>query len=81
VITDNGQQVKLSDVIVFFSGAQREPPLGFRDKPTLCFIEGNLATSSTCQLKLRLPFCHEDYKSFSKYMTLSLMGHHGFGVV
>ncbi len=79
--TDDGQRVELAHIMVFFSGAQQEPPLGFREKPTLCFIEGNLATASTCSLKLRLPFHHEDYKSFFKYMTLSLKGHNRFGLV
>ena len=80
-LTEAGEAVKLQHIMVFFSGGEKESPLGFSEKPTLCFIEGNLAIASTCFLKMQLPFCHTNYKSFSMFMTLSLMGHDGFGLV
>ena len=82
MLTEAGEAVKLQHIMVFFSGGgEKEPPLGFSEKPTLCFIEGNLAIASTCSLKMQLPFCHTNYNSFSMFMTLSLMGHDGFGLV
>ena len=80
-MTEDGDSVSLQQIMFFFSGAEREPPLGFTEKPKLEFIEGDLAMASTCSPTPRLPFCHSDYGSFAKFMTLSLMGHDGFGLV
>ena len=81
VKTEAGEVVGLEDLMIFFSGTKKEPPLGFSEKPTLEFTEGNLATSSTCLPNLRIPIDHSTYSSFKHYMTLSLMGQNGFGSV
>ena len=77
--TEDGQCVTLKDVLVFFSGADHEPPLGFHPHPKLWFSEENLASASTCSLRLTLPTNHTSYQSFKESMILSLLGNDGFG--
>ena len=75
----------VNDVLVFFSGADSVPPLGFEKKPYVTFIHDNISkfcTASTYDLQLRLPTCHgEDYVAFAEAMTMSLKDNDGFGVV
>ena len=81
VIAEDGKIVSLEHIMIFITGADREPPLGFSEKPKLEFVEGELATASTCSPTLRLPFRHPNYTTFTKFMTLSLLGHDGYGLV
>lgn len=74
--------------MVFFSGAQQAPPLGFEKQPSLAFNshEGEfstiLATASTCDLQIRLPTTHgSNYTDFRDAMILSIKGNDGFGGV
>ena len=72
----------MKHVMIFFSGSDRIPPMGFDRHPTLHFIhddERKLPTSSTCDLQMRIPTCHPDYDEFKKYMVLGLIGNDGFG--
>ena len=63
---------------MFFSGTDREPPLGFNPRPKLLFSEEMLASASTCSLRLTLPTNHDSYQSFKESMVLSLLGNDGF---
>jgi len=65
---------------VFFTGVDREPPLGFTMKAKLRFCSGRLATASTCDLTLYLPYDHEDYNTFKIFMIESFISHGGFGL-
>ena len=51
---------------MFFSGADRVPPLGFSRSPNVSFLYGQTSrfcTASTCEIYLQLPTCHgEDYE-------------------
>ena len=78
--TEDGQQVTMEDILIFFTGACKEPPLGFGKQPMLLFEDGELATASTCDLKIRLPLKHETYERFKDFFLLSLKGHDGLGV-
>ena len=78
-MTEDERKVTLGDLLVFFSGAEREPPLGFSPKPHLLFSDDLLASASTCSLRLTLPIQHSSYESFKEYMILSLIGNDGFG--
>ena len=80
VKTEAGDVVHLEDVMVFFSGASAEPPLGFATRPQVVFTEQRLARASTCLLELQLPL-HDNYSSFKSAMLLSLKGHNGFGQI
>ena len=65
----------LEDVLIFFTGADRVPPLGFPQTPTLHFL-GNDAlypTASTCSLMLRLPTRYSTYDAFKDTMTEGLL--------
>ena len=45
-------------VLVFFTGADRIPPMGFNKRLTVTFLlnpNDKFATASTCDLQLRLP--------------------------
>ena len=83
VHTETGMQVTLKHVLMFFTGADREPPLGFPKKATLEFLNTSavLATASTCDLILRVPTTfHDQYDSFKDMMIKSLISCDGFGV-
>ena len=76
--------IGLKDVLIFFTGADRVPPLGFISQPTLTFLHDPkdiFPTASTCSLELRLPTTHAEYNTFKDYMIIAFKGHGGFGVV
>ena len=72
----------MSEVLVFFTGADRVPPAGFDKQPKVSFLHERSAkfcTSSTCDLLLRIPTCHDNYLAFKEYMRMSLKDNDGFG--
>lgn len=80
-MTHDGTPVTPEDILIFFTGADQPPPLGFSSTPVLLFAEDNiLASASTCALRLTLPLAHKTYDSFKEAMILSIMGHGGFGL-
>jgi len=85
VFTEGANPCCLEDVLVFFTGADRVPPLGFAKECSVTFLHGpgeKLATASTCDLQLRLPTCHqEDFASFKEAFIMSLKDNDGFGGV
>lgn len=82
--TDEDIGCTLQDILIFFSGSDRIPPMGFSQHPTLVFLHQPneiLPTSSTCDLQLRIPTCFDQYEKFKEYMMLGLKGNDGFGGV
>ena len=75
--------VSLQDVLSFFSGAAKIPPLGFDPLPSLSFSDNAVyPTASTCALRLTLPTRYsDDYESFKYNMTQALTMHGGFGLL
>ena len=71
----------MGEVLRFFSGTDREPPIGFEKRPTIRFLTAKLPTSNTCDVVLRLPVIHKTYNDFKDAMILALKGHDGFGGV
>ena len=71
----------LEELLIFFSGAKRIPPLGFDPMPTLAFNEGVFPTASTCSLTLSLPLSHDDYASFKDKITYGVHNSNFFGLV
>ena len=75
----------VNDVLVFFSGSDHVPPLGFSSNPKVSFLysgTSKFCTSSTCDIQLRVPTCHgEDYQAFRDAMIMSIKDNDGFGGV
>ncbi len=73
----------LADILIFFTGSDREPPLGFLLSPTLEFTHNTpLANASTCSLIIRLPTSNSaTYDAFKEKMIMSFLGHGGFHVI
>ena len=73
-------EVNLGDILSFFTGANRIPPLGFADA-TLNFNPFNLyPTASTCGLCLTLPTKYDKYDAFKEAFVFSILNHGGFGL-
>ena len=68
----------LTDLLVFVSGADHVPPLGFEKSPNV--VCRCLPTASTCDIQLRLPTIHgSNYQRFKEMMVMALKSHDGFG--
>ena len=78
-------QCSLQDLLVFFTGADAVPVLGFDRRPKLVFLDApteKLPTASTCELHLRIPTAHGDcFGAFKDWMELGILGNCGFGTV
>ena len=61
MVTENQEPVTLEDILIFFTGLDCEPPLGFHPKPTLKFTDSDLATAGTCDMGFCLPIKHDQY--------------------
>ena len=65
----------LEALLIFFTRADCDPPLGLHPQPTLNFSDDIFATASTCEMALYLPVVHRsDYNSFRDMFILSLRG-------
>jgi len=74
---------KLEDVLIFCTGSDCVPPLGFHKKIDLVFLGPRelLPTASTCSLIMRIPTCLENSNLFNEKMELGLKGGQMFGSV
>ena len=82
-LTEGTTSCSIEDVLVFITGSDRVPPLGFDVKVKVMFLHsGRFCTSSTCDLQLRIPISHgENYEAFEEAMIMSLKDNDGFGGV
>ncbi len=80
---DPDSEVCVADVLSFFTGAEKIPPIGLPSKPELNFCpSGDYPTASTCALHLCLPTTHwNDYTTFEKNMITGFKHHGGFGLL
>ena len=78
VDVDGDVDCSLEDVMVFFTGSNCVPPIGFEERPILSFTLGRLATSSTCALRLQIPSICNIYNEFKDALILSFKGNDGF---
>lgn len=76
VYSSDGTQLFLAQVLLFFTGVETVPTLGFQEPFKVHFLaeEEQLATASTCDLLLRIPICHETYEKFEQSLVLSILG-------
>ena len=63
----------MGDVLQFFMGTDKVPPLGFTSEPELHFCDGLLALASTCSLRLTLPISHSSYESFKYCIAMQYL--------
>ena len=71
-------ECKLHDILVFCSGADHVPPIGFDTTPKITFLYSGtsfLPTASTCDITVRLPTTNNNYDVFEQYIILGLKGH------
>lgn len=76
--------MSLQEILIFISGADNIPPLGFPNKPTIQFLhpEDNgvriFPEANTCDVTLRLPL-HDSYVSFRDKMESGILQSPTFG--
>ena len=78
---DGTTMITPQHILAFFTGADRIPPLGLDKKATMVFTSGILATASTCDMMMRVSYCHDSYNKFISFMVESLIANGGFGVI
>ncbi|KAB0805056.1 hypothetical protein PPYR_02026 [Photinus pyralis] len=80
---DEQRSVTLTDVLIFATGADVLPPLGFPVKPTIQFLHGEDSRSfpmaNTCGLEFKLPTCHSTYEQFKENMNFAIGNCKSFG--
>ena len=78
--------VSLESILVFITGADHIPPLGFEGTPEIRFTgspyqkEMRLPSASTCGPTLYLPLCLSDPDIFAEKMDIAIIGAQSFGV-
>ncbi len=73
--------VSLTMLMIFFTGAEEIPPMGYLYEPELNFSPiSPYPTSSTCALQLTLPTCYVEYGPFRDAMDTALLTNGGFGL-
>uniref|UniRef100_A0A3B4ZJS2 HECT domain-containing protein n=1 Tax=Stegastes partitus TaxID=144197 RepID=A0A3B4ZJS2_9TELE len=71
--------VSLEDILVFFTGCDSIPALGFSPKPSLEFIRhSRFPVANTCDNILRIPL-HVSYTAFKHDMDFAIRNSPGFG--
>ncbi|XP_056615096.1 G2/M phase-specific E3 ubiquitin-protein ligase-like [Triplophysa dalaica] len=81
-VEDGVFEIELQQILIFASGADRIPALGFTPQPTISFIHEigrNYPEANTCLVKLKLPI-HETYENFTKYMFEGIIQSPTFGM-
>ena len=78
---DDPNHLTLEEILIFFTGSDKIPPLGFIPSPSIAFNNDNdYPTSSTCALSLILPTKYCDYSTFKEKVTFGFQNHGGFGL-
>ncbi|KAM9466270.1 G2/M phase-specific E3 ubiquitin-protein ligase-like [Clarias gariepinus] len=73
------KDVSLEEILVFFTGCDRIPALGFSPKPSLEFITySRFPVANTCENILRIPI-HVEYANFKSDMDFAIRNSPGFG--
>nr|XP_054593356.1 G2/M phase-specific E3 ubiquitin-protein ligase-like [Nothobranchius furzeri] len=74
-----GDGVSLKDILIFFTGCDSIPALGFTPKPSLEFIENSrFPLANTCENVLRIPV-HSTYAGLKCDMDFGIRNSPGFG--
>ncbi|XP_031333130.1 G2/M phase-specific E3 ubiquitin-protein ligase-like [Photinus pyralis] len=74
-------EATLADILIFITGADTIPPLGFPLQPKILFgheTNSLYPKANTCALQLELPVVHSDYDSFKKSMEFGILNCNDF---
>lgn len=85
---DGSRAVTLEKILIFVSGVEQIPPLGFPQRPQIQFLHTPLEDSTwrrypeanTCSIILRLPI-HATFENFVEYMESGILQSPTFGFV
>ena len=84
VCTDGESVATLEDILIFATGANEPPPLGFHPNPTIQFWNDVRPKSNTCGNVLFLPLHQSSdevsYETFKSYMDDGILNSPTFGV-
>ena len=72
-------QASLQDVLIFVTGAQVPPTLGFDTQPKISFVDEAFPSANTCATTLRLPTIYETYEEFKEKMDYAILNCPCFG--
>ena len=73
--------VSLEKLLIFFTGAQSYPPLGYGSATLQFNSDYEYPTASTCAIELTLPTKYRIYEEFKQVMNIALLYNGGFGRV
>ena len=80
---DNNEKevvIRLEDLLAFTTGANKLPPMGFKDTLRIMFLEDSkLPKASTCGLCLFLPLKASSYEEFKVNLVEGVVSGYGFG--
>ena len=84
--SDDECTVTFPDILMFSTGMQSFPPLGFKCGPTLKFLHeeelygrSKWPQANTCDCTLMLPTVHQVYEKFEDAMCFGIGNTRGFG--
>ncbi|KAK5646175.1 hypothetical protein RI129_004639 [Pyrocoelia pectoralis] len=75
--------INLEDILVFATGADCVPPLGFPVTPEITFLHDSpsrFPIANTCALQFQLPIIHKDYNIFKSDMDFGIGNCKHFGM-
>ena len=78
---DGNIMVTPEHILAFFTGADKILPRRLDKKATMVFTSGILATASTCDMVIRVPYCHGTYDAFKSFIVEALIANGGFHVI
>lgn len=76
--------LRLEDLLIFVTGSDSIPPMGFEFNPVITFVHdppSHLPLSNTCTPSLHLPVISQPYDRFKDAMVEALVGGIIFGKV
>ena len=79
LFSDGEAQASLRNVLIFSTGADSPPPIGFENQPTIEFIDRELPKSNTCAPTLYLPLEINEYEKFKAQMDFGILNSPRFG--
>ncbi|XP_031333806.1 uncharacterized protein LOC116176150 [Photinus pyralis] len=80
---NEGQAITLADILIFATGADCVPPLGFPIVPKIMFLHGENSgkypLANTCALNLKIPTIHKRYDDFKANLDFAFGNCKSFG--